>query len=198
MKATGILLLLAILISCQNEDDSKEVKDLKEKVEELSNEVDSLNQKSSAREESTFEAPEMEFNTYCNGRYSFCIDYPSDFIAQGESDSGDGQKFLSENGAVEIIAYGALAEEDIFNTLDKWLEYDMADGNVTYKTRGINFYVVSGIEDGKVFYKKVVKRKIDYFDHKDTEILVGHLIQYPEADKAKYDYYCEKIFKDLE
>lgn len=35
------------------------------------------------------------FNLYVNERYGYSIFYPADFIPQGVSDAGDGQKFVS-------------------------------------------------------------------------------------------------------
>lgn len=40
----------------------------------------------------------ISFDTYCNERYDYCVDYPVFLEPQGESDSRDGQTFVSADG----------------------------------------------------------------------------------------------------
>jgi hypothetical protein len=49
------------------------------------------------------------FKIYINERYNYSILYPLDLLyPQGEAANGDGQKFLSKDGLVEMLVYGTL------------------------------------------------------------------------------------------
>lgn len=45
------------------------------------------------------------FQPYINVRFGYRLDYPADFVPQGESDSGDGQVFIGKEGA-ELRVWG--------------------------------------------------------------------------------------------
>ena len=94
------------------------------------------------------------FDQYCNERYKFCIEYPSNFIPQGEPGNGDGQIFLSKDHEVEIRAFGSLPFEGIDHTL--LMKYDLVTENkeITYKKFNYNWFIVSGYDEtGKIFYQ---------------------------------------------
>lgn len=100
------------------------------------------------------------YKTYSNARFAYSISYPWKLLTpQGEATNGDGQKFLSSDGDVELIVYGSN------NALDQSLKdvYDEARGaansEVTYQILKPGWFVVSGISDGKVFYQKTILRQ---------------------------------------
>jgi len=71
------------------------------------------------------------FASYCNNRFSFCIEYPTNFSKQRKPDNDDGLTFLSADKKTEIQSFGSLAIEG-FDHLSDQLELAVSDLNVTY------------------------------------------------------------------
>ena len=123
------------------------------------------------------------YRTYHNARFDFSISYPADvLIPQGEPENHDGQKFRSRDGRAEMLVYGS------YNALNQTLRQlyaeetsasaDHPHRTVSYKTFKGNWFVVSGIEEGKVFYQKTMLTK---------GIFKTFRIEYNESQKDLYD-----------
>jgi hypothetical protein len=101
---------------------------------------------------------------------------------QGEAENGDGQKFLSSDGRAELIVWGSN------NALDQTLKakYDetRAEKKTTYEVLKPGWFVVSGIDNGKVFYQKTILRQ---------GVFKTLRIQYEESDKQRWDPITAKI-----
>ena len=99
------------------------------------------------------------WKTYTNARFQYAICYPIDLLQpQGESNNGDGEKFLAKDGAQLIVfgAYNALGDT-LKDTLDKTASYLAgASGKVTYKVLRANWFVVSGQNLQAIFYAKTL------------------------------------------
>ncbi len=127
------------------------------------------------------------YKTYCNARFGYQIDYPANLlVAQGEPTNGDGQRFLSKSGDVEMCVYGGYLaawtfDEEFKHALD---DQDGAKKKATYKARAKNSFVVSGFHGKKIFYRKT-------FLKNDT--LRTFSIEYPSTKKEIYDQVVEKI-----
>ena len=101
---------------------------------------------------------QTNYETYHNARFAYSISYPSDLlIPQGEAENGDGQKFLTRDGKVEMLVYGSN------NALEKTLrglyqeKVSKADNRtITYQVLKGDWFVVSGTENNKVFYEKTM------------------------------------------
>lgn len=124
-------------------------------------------------------AAQHRYRTYKNTRFNYSITYPADIlIPQGESANRDGQKFRSRDGRAEMLVYGS------HNALNQTLrqlyseEISHPHRTVTYKTLKGNWFVVSGIEDGKVFYKKSIFSR---------GVFKSFRIDYDESQKKLYD-----------
>jgi hypothetical protein len=128
-------------------------------------------------------AAQHSYHTYHNARFDFSISYPADvLIPQGEPENHDGQKFRSRDGRAEMLVYGS------HNALNQTLRQlyseetnpsaDHPDRTVSYKTFKGNWFVVSGIEGGKVFYQKTMLTK---------GIFKTFRIEYDESQKDLYD-----------
>ena len=138
-------------------------------------------------------ANEQNFKIYHNGRFNYSISYPAEILLpQGEAENGDGQKFISKDGKVELIVYGSnnALDQTLKDTYQKALSgsADSKDRKVTYKKLGDHWFVVSGIEQGKIFYQKTYL-KDDAF--KTFEIT------YDQAQKASFDKITEAISKSF-
>ena len=150
--------------------------------------------------EPTAQAPEskMKFETYCNSRFNYCIDYPSDLlIPQGEAGNGDGQAFTTANGHTTLLVYRDFRDNidpDVTFTLEQAYRDDLKayakDGKtVSYKTSQKSFYVISGTYKDKVFYQKTILSQ-------DGQPVTS-LIEYKTSEKEIYNKVCERIFSSL-
>lgn len=98
------------------------------------------------------------YRTYHNARFDYSISYPVKvLIPQGEAANGDGQKFLSKDGHTEMLVYGANNALD--QTLRQVYQSEISNAEhpnrtVTYQVLRADWFVVSGIENGRVFYQR--------------------------------------------
>jgi len=129
------------------------------------------------------------YATYVNGRYGYEIAYPRDiFTPQGESDAGDGQRFLGADGAT-LTVYGG------YNALNTPLAEEYAEaqksmvGGASYKVMNKTWFVVSGLEGADIRYRKTM----DAGDRRFTFELV-----YPAAEKEQYDPIIPRILKSFQ
>ncbi|WP_448381483.1 hypothetical protein [Gloeomargarita sp.] len=122
------------------------------------------------------------FQTYRNARFGYRIAYPRDLMPQGESANGDGQVFIGKDGTTLRVwgGYNVLGETltGAFQAeLHRCREHRR---QVTYRTLGPGFFVVSGYEaDGaRIFYLKKIVR---------PERQVGFELVYPAKQRRRYD-----------
>lgn len=128
----------------------------------------------------------VTYRTYSNARYGYSIAYPAGLlIPQGESDNGDGQRFVSKDGSATLLAFGA-------NRLDRSLaeEFQSAQANrsVTYKVLKRDMFVVSGTENGKIFYQKTLLR---------GDVFKTFIIEYDEQVRATFDPITTRISRSF-
>ncbi len=124
----------------------------------------------------------VTYRTYTNARYGFSIAYPVGLlIPQGEPTNGDGQKFVSRDGSASLTAFGS-------HRLDRSLqdEFQSAQENrsVTYKILKRNMFVVSGTENGKIFYQKTLLR---------GDVFKTFILEYDEQERATFDAITTRI-----
>lgn len=118
--------------------------------------------------------------TYVNERFGTSATFPDEiFVDQQEPPAnGDGLRWLSRDGA-SVAIYGS------YNVLDDTPKTLVERGGalpgrtVTYTKTGRNWAVLSGFEDGAVFYERLVISP--------TGIVHGVEITYPKDLKARYD-----------
>ena len=142
--------------------------------------------KGSGAQTQAFVNQRVTYRNYSNARYGFTIAYPSGLlIPQGESDNGDGQRFVSKDGRATLLAFGA-------NRLGRNLrdEFQSAQENrtVTYKVLKPNMFVVSGTANGKIFYQKTLLRG-DRFK--------TFIIEYDESERAVFDSITTRIARSF-
>ena len=140
--------------------------------------------------------PGTAFKKYQNVRFAYEISYPEALLLpQGESENGDGQRFVSKESDAEMLVWGS------YNTLEESLKSnyqrdttekskDNPDKRVTYKHLEGNSYVVSGYIGEKIFYQKTMNvDKVDAF--------LTFNISYPITKKKKYDPVVSIISKSF-
>jgi hypothetical protein len=100
----------------------------------------------------------ISYNSYSNARFLYSIDYPAGIlIPQREADNSDGRQFLSRDGHAKMLVYGryALDTDSLQKEFDEAVRGEGGPNRaVTLKRIQNNWFVVSGTEDGKIFYRK--------------------------------------------
>ena len=129
------------------------------------------------------------YRIYHNARFSYSIAYPVDIlIPQGEAANGDGQKFLSRDGRTEMLVYGS--NNSLDQTIKQVYEEEITGSSehqarvVTYKVLRADWFVVSGIENGRIFYHKTMLR---------SGVFKTFQIEYDESEKQVFNPIAAKI-----
>jgi hypothetical protein len=144
-----------------------------------------------------YEGRPTEFKKYVNVRFGYEISYPETILLpQGEADNGDGQRFLSKEGDVEMLVWGsnnALDEtlKSNFKKDTKEKTREHPDKRVTYKRLKGNSYAVSGYIGEKIFYQKTIHIR-------DVDAFFTFYISYPITKKNIYDPAVSKISKSFQ
>ncbi len=130
----------------------------------------------------TLPSTQTGFQTYINARFGYRIAYPADFTPQGESDNGDGQVFTGRDDAELRVwgGYNVLRETPASAMREALRHCAENQRQVTYRTVGKGFFVVSGYEsDGaRIFYLKKIVR---------PSLQIGFEFVYPASQRARYD-----------
>ncbi|WP_338790098.1 hypothetical protein [Bernardetia sp. MNP-M8] len=121
-------------------------------------------------------------STYCNERFEYCLDYPAVFEPFGSSKSNDGQIFYIDGGKIELLVWGSVNGQN--RTLEQEKQYISQNRKVEYQTINSNFFVISGFENGKVYYLRTEKTGTGFRSFE---------IRYPKEEKETYDKFVEKI-----
>lgn len=138
-----------------------------------------------------------EYKEYCNSRFSFCINYPTEFSLMEESDSGDGASFKSVKNKAEISAYGRLSIEDL-DKLEQEFKFATTNLKITYQVKKKSWFIFSGIDkEGKIVYQKTVKKAINFLGDENTDVFQTLRIAYPSDKKDVYGPYCKIISKSF-
>jgi hypothetical protein len=129
--------------------------------------------------------------TYHNDRYGTTVDYPDRFKAEPLPGSDDGRTFGSADGA-KFSVYASYNALD-FN-LAKFQDFTLKNLDpgavVTYKTRGDNWFVISGTKGDDIFYERHM------LSH-DGQMTEGFSMSYPAAAKQSYDPVVARMAKSF-
>ena len=130
-----------------------------------------------------------EYATYTNARFGYVIKYPPKLLRpQGESVNQDGQRFISPDGEAVLAVWGA------YNTLEESLQDNFqaaareSGGLITYQVLKDDWFVLSGVKDGSIFYQKTLY-------HRDT--FKTFVFTYPESQRQLYDGIIEVMVKSF-
>ncbi len=134
----------------------------------------------------TLKTDKTHYKTYVNERFNYSVEYPDYLIPQGESDSGDGQKFVNKESTIQMWIYRSFKmniETGDSPTLEEAFSLDLKDKKVVDKLLKNNFYIIESIEDDKINlqYTKLING--DYYEM---------LFIYPKEEQVKmkmvFDY----------
>lgn len=128
-------------------------------------------------------AAQEKYSTYSNDRFSFSVDYPADVLKMlPPPDNDDGRTFRSDDKGVEMQVWGEYNAES--RTLQERYERDLKGftEKPSYMVLKRDWYVLSGLKDGKIFYEKVLVRR-----RGDTDIFYTFTVEYPAGQKTTFD-----------
>lgn len=133
------------------------------------------------------------YETYHNQRYGYTVEYPVFLVAQGEATNQDGQKFISEDQAIELLVYrdyknDYLSGGDLYSIEDAYQEHLSVSEGVFNKK----------LEDSSY----IIEYKIDDILHTDYALLHGDnyfniRFSYPEKDQERLQGTIEHVIKSL-
>ena len=135
----------------------------------------------------------VTWNIYSNVRFGYDIEYPDILLPQEESQNGDGRQFVSSDEKSVLTVYGA------FNTLDVSVEhmysstideYKKEGKKILYRVIDKNWFVLSGYDGDKVFYRKTMRQ---HQLKDDIDIDITFIMTYPKSQKSTFDKITEKI-----
>ncbi len=134
------------------------------------------------------------YKSYVNVRYRYSIEYPAELLfAQGESENGDGQRFVSHDNQAQLTSWGEHAvntstgdPQSLTQLYATETEKNRKD--ITYKTIAGNWYVTSGITGSNIFYRKTL---LEGGDFKRFELT------YPTGQRKLFDPVVAHISKSF-
>lgn len=124
-----------------------------------------------------------KWKVYANARFDYSICYPADLLtAHPEADNGDGGVF-SDKSRVELRVWGW------YNVLKQDMDAivaGLASANavISYRHTGTNWAVISGRENGTVFYAKTLKGRLAW---DDIDSILVFRLTYPQREAGTYD-----------
>lgn len=97
----------------------------------------------------------VSYETYHNDAFGYSVRYPAQVLnPASEIGDGNGRTFEAPDGSASMLVYatgGATAQ----NLQQRYQEQNAnPDLNVTYKTRGEDWYVISGYRGDHIFYER--------------------------------------------
>ena len=132
------------------------------------------------------------YDTYHNDRYDYSVDYPTFLIAQGEADSGDGEKFFSEDGKIRMLVYYQFKDDvnaDGENLpIDKAYKEDLSykEGVISSKIEKDHYFIESQVDD--MIVTDYVLWRGQYF----------HMyFEYPKSEKDRMKNVIEHVIKSF-
>lgn len=121
----------------------------------------------------------LKYKHYVNVRFEFSVNYPSELLfPQGESDNGDGQRFISKDEKVEMTVSGIHSLKKPLRVLYKEAISERENAVITYKILKKDFFVISGKSNGKIFYQKTMEK---------DEVFKTFAIEYDESLKETFN-----------
>ena len=137
----------------------------------------------------------FDYDSYCNSRFHYCINFPTFLFAEPESENGDGRIFVNKEGTEVLRVYGRINQDANGNaiTLRKQYLLDIKSLNstkskITYQKFEKDYYVLSGEKNNRIFYQKVIVKE-DAFCYA--------LLNYNRLAKDTYDSVSSEIYRSF-
>ena len=137
---------------------------------------------------STLGYGQTKYRNYNNARFGYTISYPSDLLRpQGEADNGDGQVFLGNGAEMRVYGSNMLLNETLSNEYNAILREKGA--SVSYKVLKGSFFVISGKENGRIYYQKTMENSEGAF--------ITFMIEYDESKRKTYNAVVTRIVRSF-
>ncbi len=157
------------------------------------------NTKKEGGEESSSESAQtVSAGKYCNEKYGFCIQFPSDLLSQDEDadlDKEEGVVFKSENGLAQLRVYHDTritpVEGEAINLQSLYDEDTAYDGSfdITYKTFATTSYTIQGVRGGQIIsYQKTIISNGN---------IATAILRYAGSEKELFDALIQPIFSSF-
>ena len=128
-------------------------------------------------------------HVYVNPRFGVAALTPNGWRAGPEPENGDGRTFTSPDGAATLTIFGGYRVVPIGEDMARFAQ--AGDGEtITYHKRGKKFIVVSGLREGKIFYRKSLLSCGD-------GVWNTVALTYPVVQKEHYDALTARIAASL-
>lgn len=128
------------------------------------------------------------YRTYTNARFGYSISYPPSLLKpQGEAENGDGQIFLGKGAEMRVFGSNMLLNETLPAEYEAIV--NETGSSVTYKILRNSFFVVSGKENGKIYYQKTMVNGDGAF--------ITFMIEYDESRRSTYDAAVTKMVRSF-
>jgi len=128
-----------------------------------------------------------EYETYCNDRFGFCVDYSVDFEIEPAPENNDGRVFYNQNGfSMTVSGSNNALEANVDSEIARQAtEFD----RVTYRQKKADGYALSGYSGHNILYVR---------GYVGVASLNTLYLRYPSQSKADYDVIVTHIVKSFQ
>jgi hypothetical protein len=140
-------------------------------------------------------AGQTRYENYTNVRFNYTIEYPADLLLpKDEAANGDGRIFSARHGPAELRVWGQY--NAMVDTLKKAYLRDLKKRGegVTYKLLKNDSYVISGVEDGRIYYQKTI---LSGKDGDGGAVFATFALEYDLALRKIYDGVATRVSRSF-
>jgi hypothetical protein len=129
---------------------------------------------------------------YTHAKFGTTLCFPADQLHPDPATPyNDGGIFRSADGQIELRVYGQYnVMEDTPKQHEARIIEEMADAQITYNTRGEEWFVLSGLQGENIFYEK-------YLFSSKRELIHGLSLTYPAEEKQALNGVITHIIKSF-
>lgn len=132
----------------------------------------------------------QDWRAYTNPRFGTRAEVPRDWSMGPKPSNDDGRLFTAPDGSATITIYGSLHVQDSIDEAMTLHATPQPGETITYKQRSKRTITVSGMKGERIFYRRAVLSCRD-------RIWNGVAIDYPAADKQRFDALVTRVAKSL-
>ena len=135
-----------------------------------------------------------EYETYHNQQYNYSVEYPTFLVPLGESDNGDGQRFISEDNSVQLLVYRDYKNDYLTGgelyTLKEAFQEDLKTIEGVFNKRiEDNYYIIEYKTDEIIYTYYAQLHRNNYYNI---------LFQYSEEDKKMMKDIIKHVIESLD
>src|SRR5712691_3686015 len=134
-----------------------------------------------------------DWRTYVDPDRGTAVEYPAAVfsVAAGAPERGSGQEFRTEDGRARLIVYTLPNEERRSPRSYLQRHLLLAPGALEYTRVTGQFFAISGVRDGEIFYSRC------NFPHRRRGDMRCIFLQYPEGEAKDWDAIVTRISLSL-